>query len=249
MKHFARNFINFSVALAWYRETNEVAGTCNVKTLNANVIIFYSEVTFWCLNQGTTDEKEMNIMDTALHKLYLIVIHCHLEFFWSVFPRTWTECGKIETRKTPNTDSFHAVILFTFTYPPYWKRFCYTNRLVSKHCLEWSLFFTISEICKNDWKKVSYVVTETFPLCWLILMLWPGHTVCVVTIWTETSRSKVFFKIAALKIVKFMRKHLQWDYFWVKLHSRPATLLKNRPSLQMFSREFSKTFCALFLRM
>ena len=46
VKHFARNFINFSVALAWYRETNEVAGTCNVKTLNANVIIFYSEVTF-----------------------------------------------------------------------------------------------------------------------------------------------------------------------------------------------------------
>ena len=26
----------------------------------------------------------------------------HLEFFWS-------ECGKIHARKTPNTDTFHAV--------------------------------------------------------------------------------------------------------------------------------------------
>ena len=43
----------------------------------------------------------------------------YLEFFWSVFSRMWTEysvslriqpeCGKIRTRKTQNTDTFHAV--------------------------------------------------------------------------------------------------------------------------------------------
>ena len=40
-----------------------------------------------------------------------------LEFFWSVFSHIWTEvslriqskCGNIRTRKTPNTDTFHAV--------------------------------------------------------------------------------------------------------------------------------------------
>ena len=32
----------------------------------------------------------------------------YLEFFWSVFSRIQCECGKIRTRKTPNTDSFYA---------------------------------------------------------------------------------------------------------------------------------------------
>ena len=45
-----------------------------------------------------------------------------LEIFWSVLSRIWTdygeigvsiriqsECGKIRTRKAPNTDTFHAV--------------------------------------------------------------------------------------------------------------------------------------------
>ena len=40
----------------------------------------------------------------------------YLEFFWSVFSRIRTECGeirsmKIRTRKTPNTDTFYAVLM------------------------------------------------------------------------------------------------------------------------------------------
>ena len=31
------------------------------------------------------------------------------EFFWSVFSRIQSECGKIRTRKTPNADNIHAV--------------------------------------------------------------------------------------------------------------------------------------------
>ena len=31
------------------------------------------------------------------------------EFFWSVFSRIQSECGKVRTRITPNTDTFHAV--------------------------------------------------------------------------------------------------------------------------------------------
>ena len=41
------------------------------------------------------------------------------EFFWSVFSHIWTEYGEISvrmgekrTRKTPNTDTFHAVSRF-----------------------------------------------------------------------------------------------------------------------------------------
>ena len=39
----------------------------------------------------------------------------YLDFSWPVFSRIWTkdgeilECGKIRTRKAPNTDTFHAV--------------------------------------------------------------------------------------------------------------------------------------------
>ena len=45
------------------------------------------------------------------------------EFFWSVFPCIWieysvslriqSECGKIRTKKTLNTDTFHAVVFRT----------------------------------------------------------------------------------------------------------------------------------------
>ena len=33
------------------------------------------------------------------------------EFFWSVFSCIQSECGKILSRKTPNTDTFYAVLL------------------------------------------------------------------------------------------------------------------------------------------
>ena len=36
------------------------------------------------------------------------------EFFWSVFSRIQSECGKIQTRKTQNTDTFHAVTYIHF---------------------------------------------------------------------------------------------------------------------------------------
>ena len=35
------------------------------------------------------------------------------EFFWSVFSRILSECGKIRIKKSANTDTFHAV-LYTF---------------------------------------------------------------------------------------------------------------------------------------
>ena len=33
------------------------------------------------------------------------------EFFWSLFSRIWAESGELRTRTTPNTDTFHAVLL------------------------------------------------------------------------------------------------------------------------------------------
>ena len=35
------------------------------------------------------------------------------EFSWSVFFRIQPKCGKIRTRKTPNTDAFQAVGIFS----------------------------------------------------------------------------------------------------------------------------------------
>ena len=37
-----------------------------------------------------------------------------LELFWSVFSRSQIECGKIRTRITPNTDTFHAVQIIIY---------------------------------------------------------------------------------------------------------------------------------------
>ena len=34
----------------------------------------------------------------------------YLEFVWSVFSRIQSECQKIRTRKTPNKDTFHAML-------------------------------------------------------------------------------------------------------------------------------------------
>ena len=41
--------------------------------------------------------------------------HNYSEFFWSIISHIWplriqSECGRIRTRKTPNTDTFHAVL-------------------------------------------------------------------------------------------------------------------------------------------
>ena len=37
------------------------------------------------------------------------------EFFWSMFSCITTEYGKIQTRKAPNTDTFHSVLITTIT--------------------------------------------------------------------------------------------------------------------------------------
>ena len=34
------------------------------------------------------------------------------EFFWSVFSRIQSKCGKMRTRETPNTNNFHAMKRF-----------------------------------------------------------------------------------------------------------------------------------------
>ena len=45
---------------------------------------------------------------------YYYLLHkksSYWRFFWSVFSRIHTEYVKIQTRKTPNTDTFHAVTI------------------------------------------------------------------------------------------------------------------------------------------
>ena len=46
-------------------------------------------------------------------RVFLVRIFPHLEWIriWIASLRIWSKCGKMETRKTPNTDTFHQVIL------------------------------------------------------------------------------------------------------------------------------------------
>ena len=64
------------------------------------------------------DGKSSNhflMMPTVFSKLYSLRKKCpYLELFWSTFSRIWTEYGesewgKMRTRITPNTDTFHVV--------------------------------------------------------------------------------------------------------------------------------------------
>ena len=51
----------------------------------------------------------------------------YFELFWSVFSRIRTEYGKIRTRITPNTDTFHA-LQFCLIFLPFGMHF-------ATHCL------------------------------------------------------------------------------------------------------------------
>ena len=44
-----------------------------------------------------------------LKKFQLLEKRPYSEFFWSLFSHIWAEYGKIPTRKTPNTGTFHVV--------------------------------------------------------------------------------------------------------------------------------------------
>ena len=44
----------------------------------------------------------------SVFRVYLVRIFPHLDWY-GVSPRIQSECGKIQTRKTPNMDTFHAV--------------------------------------------------------------------------------------------------------------------------------------------
>ena len=59
-----------------------------------------------CLFSLSSCQKILN-----LHLLTLREKCLYLEFFWSVSLRIQSECGKIRTRKTPNTDTFQAVLM------------------------------------------------------------------------------------------------------------------------------------------
>ena len=76
-----------------------------------------------------SDGKKLFVQSTLCKKCP------YLEFFWSVFSRIRTEysvslpilseCKKMPTRKSPNTNTFHALLIFKafFTNKAYYKQF------------------------------------------------------------------------------------------------------------------------------
>ena len=61
----------------------------------------------------------IDLLSALYHKKEKLRENCsYSEFFWSVFSHIWTEygdirsikseCGKMQTRKSPNTDNFYA---------------------------------------------------------------------------------------------------------------------------------------------
>ena len=55
----------------------------------------------------TLPKPEGKVVNTTTRKCQ------YLEFSWSVFSRIQSECEKMRTRKTPNTDAFYAVYVAT----------------------------------------------------------------------------------------------------------------------------------------
>ena len=89
------------------------------------------------------------------------------ELFWSTFSRIWTEqseCGKMRTRITPNTDTFYAVIIA-------WQVFFLlmdTNK--NNLGINTSVFFSIqadSKLHKRLWSWRAYLLAYLFQCsCW-----------------------------------------------------------------------------------
>ena len=88
----------------------------------------------------------------------------YLQFFWSVFPcirteygkirsisvRIQSECGKIQTRKTPNMDTFHSVkILISANFRETWHWHLIFFKLLHK-LLYFCSKFQISSIIRVD---------------------------------------------------------------------------------------------------
>ena len=50
-----------------------------------------------------------------IYKGELFLMFSFLQTYWSVFSRIQSKCGKVQTRKTPNRDTFYAVFT-TYNY-------------------------------------------------------------------------------------------------------------------------------------
>ena len=97
-----------------------------------------------------------NYLSPAVMQSNFTPMHCkcpYSELFWSAFFRIRTECRKIRTRITPNTNTFHAAIvrvvkwnrvvkrnIHCFTSSPgksdkRWKRFGYGSKMSGKNLI------------------------------------------------------------------------------------------------------------------
>ena len=113
-----------------------------------------------------SDSKKLFVQSTLCEKCP------YLEFFWSVFSRIRTEysvslpilseCKKIPTRKSPNTNTFHALLIFKafFTNKAYYKQF---GKYIPKRSFRplktfRILFQIISGICKKIYGVLSLLL-------------------------------------------------------------------------------------------
>ena len=92
------------------------------KKKSLNFTSHFKRIMFLIINIQLSNLRRKNRLITTFYFLiYFIQIlaltlcekYSHSEFFWSVFSRIQTEYGEIRsirTRKTPNTDTFHAVL-------------------------------------------------------------------------------------------------------------------------------------------
>ena len=112
------------------------------------------------MNEAETSSLWLLFIEYTLREKYLC-----LEFFWSVFSCIWNElqiysvntriqskCTKIQTRKSPNTDNFHLVIII-----PLCIVFIFTQHVIthiscriSLHCI----FFLLDKQKSWRWAKV-----------------------------------------------------------------------------------------------
>ena len=118
-KHVRHKFINIEIFQLTPSDQNELN---NWKVPKGKILPYWASIqNIYCLPScslifhismsgrriKTLSENQMKIDDKHCLKSIWKVLYS--EFFWSIFSHIRTEYGKIRTRKTPNTNTFHIV--------------------------------------------------------------------------------------------------------------------------------------------
>ena len=97
------------------------------------------------LQNGITNQYfRLFVADFHCHCIFRVFLVCIFRIRTEYFPGKYTECGKMRTRKTQNTDTFYAVCL-----PLLLTIYCWfiCNSNITEKC--WSIFLCYRALSRN----------------------------------------------------------------------------------------------------